>query len=626
MYVIHVIPFQKASRLDTLTYFSPKNYEIGSIVNVPIRKKIYPALVVKTEPVGDAKATVKSAEYSLLKLPPQKKVFTLPPNLIQTAKELQNIYPASLGAILHQLLPPDVKNGKHPYPSRDSHQHSEDTAPQVLTATLETRYVNYRAHIRSTFAHRGSVLMVVPTSGDVIYAKRMLETGIADRVVTFHSGQTVRDRKTAYEQVEDTSHAKLIIVTPTFAYLERVDLLSIIVEHAGSPLYVNRTRPYLDNKEALKLFAKVGGRSIIFGDIVPRTEDEYLRRKDVYMTVDEEAKRIGFVTPLNIIFRKAEATSDTSFTLFSNTLIKSINSTLEGRGKVFLHAARRGLSPMIICIDCGHIFRCPDSGTPYSLFRTYKNQTEERWFVSSTSGRRIRAADVCPDCGSWRLRERGIGIQQIVDECKELFPRENLFVFDRTTVTTHKRAEALINDFISHRSAIMVGTSMVVPYLQTGVDTCAVVSFDATRAIPSWRADETVFRFLLELRDITKKELLVQTRTEPDLPLLHASRGAVQRFFEDELKLREEVGYPPFKKFILLTWQGSAGANQKTETEIKRILSKIDVSYYQNPYSTDKKAIKHGLIKVEKLEQKLLDDLRQLPPNVKVEINPDRIV
>jgi hypothetical protein len=73
--------------------------------------------------------------------------------------------------------------------------------------------------------------------------KKHLSSGIEDRIVKFSPYQTKKQRQRAYEAFEDTTIAKVIITTPTHAYLDRVDLLSIVIERSASNLYKNRTRP-----------------------------------------------------------------------------------------------------------------------------------------------------------------------------------------------------------------------------------------------------------------------------------------------------------------------------------------------------------------------------------------------
>ncbi len=630
MFVIQVTPLIRGTQLESLSYFSSVEYPIGSFLEVPIRGKNQTAIVTETRPVSTTKTALKAATFSLRKLPNQPDAIVLPETIRNTAEALTKTYPVSVGAILFGLLPPDVRNGSRLYPRADLGSHDEETTPQLLTARIDERYVAYQSFIRSTFAHRGSIMIVVPTAVEIDYAVKELSQGIEDRLIVFSPTQTKRQRDTSYRKLVDTTAAKLIITTPSHAYLERVDLIAIIVEQSASAHYVTRQRPYLDHRDALITYAKISGRSIMLGDTVPRTEDEVRRRDETYLTYGEEAKRIAFTAPLTIITQKDKPKPELPFQLFSKELLTSTERALEARGHVFLYAARRGLAPVVACIDCGHIFRCPDSNTPYSLVRTTKNGQEERWFVSSTSGRRVRAADVCTECGSWRLRERGIGIQSVYDEWKEKMPDTEVTIIDNTTAPTAKQAAKIAKEFFDKRSGVLIGTQIALPFLSCGVDVSAIISLDAARAIPTWRADESLFRLLLRLRECTAKEVLVQTRTETDNLLIHATRGAVERFYDDEIALREMLKYPPFSTFVLLTWIGNSTSVHELEKPIALALADFETQFYNNPNSSKEKIQRHGLIRIPSSDtetrSKLLPKLRGLPPYVKVEINPERIV
>lgn len=631
MYVIHVTPLIRGTNLESLSYFSSVEYPVGSFLSVPVRGKNQPAIVTSSKPVSTTKTALKAATFSLRKLPTQENFIVLPQTIRDTAQALSQIYPTSSGALLYTLLPPEVRNGVRPYPNINIANHEEESTPQILTARLDERLIHYKSLIRTTFAHRGSVLLVVPTTAEIDYIYQELQQGIEDRVVRLSASDTKKVRDDAFEKLQDTSLARLIITTPAYAYIERVDLTTIIVEQSANQHYRVRQRPYLDHRDALRTYAKVSGRSIVFGDTVPRTEEEALRREERYLTFAEEVKRIAFPSPLTIVRQKDKPQPDVPFKLLSPELIRGVTRTLEAKGKVFLFTARRGLAPVVACIDCGYIFRCPDSNTPYSLIRTYSKQNEEeRWFVSSTSGRKVRAADVCAVCGSWRLRERGIGIQQVYDELLEQLPGNSVTLLDGQVAPTTKKAQTIANEFFKVRSGILLGTQLAVPYLIKGIDFSAIVSLDATRAIPTWRADESLFRLLLKLREVTAKEVLVQTRTEPDLLLTHATRGALERFYDDEIALRKMLLYPPFARFILLTWIGNTESAKETQKRIQATLGTKDIEYYFNPNSTPTKTCGHALIRIELVanqkSEALYEKLRVLPPYIKVEIDPERIV
>ncbi len=631
MFVIQVIPLIRGTKIDKLSYFSATEYELGTFLTIPIRGKEHPAIVTEVNPVADNKSSLKSASFTLRKLPEQTPLSSVPKNIQSTAKLLQKIYPSSAGAILYQLLPPDVRTGEYKYPLVSSLVHKEDTTPQILTATLKDRYVSYRSHIRSVLARRGSVVFVVPTSADVQYAVTNLSQGIEDRVVIFSPAQTKTERRKSYAAYEDTSLAKLIITTPSHAYLDRVDLLSIIIENSANDFYRSKQRPYLDHRTALETYAKATGRDILLGDILPRTEDEYLRRMELFTTYNQETKRLSFTSPLTIITQHDKSTPEKPFTLFSKKLTARVNNVLEAKGRVFMYGARRGIAPVVTCIDCGHIFRCPDSDTPYSLVKTTsKTGNEERWFVSGTSGKKIRAADTCPDCGSWRLRTRGIGIQQVHDEALSTFPKHKIFLLDHITASTRKRAQTIIDDFYKCRGAILLGTQMALPYLNAHeIDLSAIISLDATRSNPTWRADENVFRLLLQLREISRQEVLIQTRTEVDSLLQSATHGALEAFYNEEIQLREQLKYPPFSTFVLLSWTGDKSAVAETEEMIKKLTETKTADYYSNPNSADNKILRHALFRIPptiKDKDIFMEILRNLPPYIRIEIDPPRIV
>jgi primosomal protein N' len=629
MFVIEVIPLVRGTILESLSYFSSQSYEIGSFVAIPIRGKTGTGLVINQKPVSSTKTALKAATFSLRKLPIQKDVSVLPPQLLNTVTELQSNYPATKGSILHSLLPPDVRNGTYPYPKTGATLSAEDPTPTLIIAPKDERFINYHSIVRSAFAHRGSVMLVVPHTEHLQQAIARLSTGIADRIISFHSHQTKKEREAAYAAFSNMSHTVLIITTPSFAYLDREDITHYIIEDAGSASYLRHERPYLDDRLVLIMLARQSGRACYIGDVVLPTEYEHYRREDIYQSYAEPQKRLTLTAPLSIVVQKDGPKGEVPFQLFSPELKARITTTLERRRTVFLYAARRGLAPVVACIDCGHIFRCPDSGSPYSLLRTVnKTGNEERWFISGTSGKRVRAADTCTMCGSWRLRERGIGIQHIHDECRKLFPDTPITIFDHTTATTYKKALMLKKTISNQKGAILIGTQMVMPFLPDPIDLAAIVSLDAVRAIPTWRADEQLFRLLISLREQTDTEVIVQTRNEPDDLLIYASKGALERFYDDEISLRQMMQYPPFATFILCSWQGNPTAVKQAEQDLRQRLTgtKLTGEYYNNPHSTNTKVIRHCLFRLPNKDQDLINRLRTLPPYFTITVNPDRIV
>jgi hypothetical protein len=172
MFIIQVIPLIKGTKINNLSYFSSINYEIGTFVQVPIRNKEYRAIVIESKPVTEHKSALKSAGFTLHKLPEQKSISTIPSCLRETAIRLSATYPSSIGAILYQIISPDIRNGNYQYPTVSPLTNHEESTPQILTDTIDNRYISYRSHIRSILARRGSVMFIVPNSIDLDYAEK----------------------------------------------------------------------------------------------------------------------------------------------------------------------------------------------------------------------------------------------------------------------------------------------------------------------------------------------------------------------------------------------------------------------------------------------------------------------
>ncbi len=67
----------------------------------------------------------------------------------------------------------------------------------------------------------------------------------------------------------------------------------------------------------------------------------------------------------------------------------------------------------------------------------------------------------------------------------------------------------------------------------------------------------------------------------------------------------------------------------EVQTGIEKSLSGADISFYNAPQSNAQKMLRHGLIRLPSSswpDTKILNGLRSLPPYIKIEMDPDRIV
>lgn len=628
MFIVEVIPVGRGIPTETLSYFSPRAFERGALVRINVRKSELPAIVTSSQEAFTMKAALRAATFSLRRLKNQEPQGRLSLDIIEVAEAMAERYASSLGSILYALLPKEVRDGSVPLPTEVEHDLilpiSADK-PMVFQDVEDLRFHEYERMIRESFAQGRSLLFVAPTSASVISVAERLGKGIENYTLLLHGGAAARPLKKAFSELSDNTHPLFIIATPAYATIARRDIGTVVVEYERSGSYVGKTRPYLDHREALESHALRTGRRFILAGSVIRSEVIYRLELGEAVPFREQPKRLEFDSALRVIEMKPDSDGGAAFTLFSPKLLEAITATLKDKRRVFLFSARRGLAPLVACIDCGEIFRDPNSGAPLALERRTRNGTEERWLISSVSGYHVRAPDLCPLCGSWRLRERGIGIQQVHDELRKHVDAP-IILFDHLSAKTEKRSLQLLEQFYSVKRSVLIGTALTLPRLKHPVAMSAIVNMDALRAIPSWRQQEEMFAILMALREKTEDAVYVQTRGIDDIFDL-VKRGQIAEFYASELGVRKEYRYPPYTHFIHLSW------HEENDGPIKQMLAgslkAFDISLYTSPHVGEANPVQYGLIRLPREvwpNKELGVLLRGLPPAIKIVIDPDRII
>ena len=141
MRILEVIPIARSIKNDTLSYFSGSDVSVGSIIKVPLRKRIIPALVISSKDVGESKTEIKNSSFALKKISKTKCSHLLSKNFIETAETSANYYVGSIGSVLNSLVPKvllenteKIKLGTHKI-----EEHKKTTTSAAITS--HTRYL-----------------------------------------------------------------------------------------------------------------------------------------------------------------------------------------------------------------------------------------------------------------------------------------------------------------------------------------------------------------------------------------------------------------------------------------------------------------------------------------------------
>lgn len=634
MYLIHTTPLARALKTDHLSYFSARAYPEGSIISVPLRGKSTPALVLASERAADAKARVRSAQFTTKKIDEQEPDHLFQPAFIRAASAGADYFATHIGSVLAAVVPNaileayDQLTTPAPNDTIDEETENERLAFQAPDAE---RIDRYRSIIREEFARKHSVHIVVPSIQDAERIEANLRRGVEQYTYVLTGAKTKKQQRELWAAALAQTHPVLLITTGTFLSLPRADVGTRIVEHETARAYKQQQRPFVDYRTLAEFLSREDKARLIFADMPLRVGTRFRHERG---ELDE-------VTPLKSRLPTAIKTSEVDmrtkqdetepqkkkqpFTILSEDLTTALAEAATGSAHAFCYVTRRGLAPLTVCEDCGTSVSCHACSAGVVLHKGQK----ENMFVCHACGATRSAHKRCKTCTSWKLTTLGIGIERVADVLKETYPDAPIHIMERESVRTHKQAQQCIERF-EKEGGILLGTEMALPYLPETVPTIGIVSLDTLLSLPDWNAYERLFDLLIQLRERAGKTLVVQTR-RPGTPVVaQALEGAIMDFYRAEIQTREEFGYPPYTTLIRLSTTGTQKRVMINMSELEEALAEDGFLAYAPAMHIGKNKYRaHGLIRLphEKWpNEKLLAKLRSLPPQIEIVVAPEHLM
>ncbi len=630
MYTVRVIPVARGTTAEELTYFSPLEYSPGAVIVVPMRGREVGAVVIGCEAVRMSKATLKTSDFALRKIPRQSPHTIVLPEFVRAAERTARYHAATTGAVLFSFLPKALLELEEAPPPLDPGARPRlrgFIVPRLYQGLAEHRIDFYRTSVREAFAAGGSVLLVTPTVADAEHMVAALAGGIERHAYLLHGSLTRVAQAERIKAILASEHPVLVVVTPSFLSLPRRDLATIIVEREASSLYRTRTRPFVDVRIfAHDLAAELGGQ-LFLADLPLRVDSIYRRELGEYEEVVSGHHRTHFATPARLIDLKGESRPPKAqFRAIGRELLECIEQAGSHGGRVFLYVARRGLSPVTVCGDCGTAVTCHECGASVVLHKG----NEENYFLCHACGALRHARERCARCHSWRLEALGIGTELVERELAEYFPDRRVVALSSDTARTHTAAKRIITAFYEEPRALLVGTELALPYLSKHVPIVGVVSLDSLLSLASWNIYERIASSLTRLRELAGEELVVQTR-RPEADILSTVlSGNFSGFYRSELKARKKLGYPPFTVIIKVSVTGSQAEIARRMEEAVALLAPYELITFSRTLRAPKgKFTLHGFVRIARESwpnEDLLAKLRALSPAYTVIVDPDSIL
>ncbi len=184
---------------------------------------------------------------------------------------------------------------------------------------------------------------------------------------------------------------------------------------------------------------------------------------------------------------------------------------------------------------------------------------------------------MCPGCGGRYLEQIGFGTERVEADILERWPSARVARLDRDTVRRRGAAARLLERFAKGQIDVLVGTQMVAKgHDFPRVTLVGVVSADVGLGVADFRAAERTFQLLTQVagragRGDVQGEVIVQTLYPDHYSIKLACQQAYEPFFQEEMRFRESLAYPPAVALVNVVVRGM---DSNTTTKCATLLAR----------------------------------------------------
>jgi len=397
------------------------------------------------------------------------------------------------------------------------------------------------------------VLYLVPEIALTTQLVQRLTKIFGNDISVYHSKYSQQERREVWMNVlNNQPAAKIVLAARSGIFLPFKNLGLIIVDEEHETSYKQmQPAPRYQARDMAVLLHRIHDVPVLLGSATPSVDTYFNTRRHRYQLVNLQERFGGVQLPeIDIIDLKDALRRKRTKGNFSETVLEEIEKTLNEKKQVIVFQNRRGYAPVAQCEDCGHVMECPHCDVSLTL---HKHQHKLKCHYC---GYQLEAPVLCPVCGNPSINYKGIGTEQIQNDLQIFFENAVVDRLDSDTTRGKNSFANILSKFQNLETDILVGTQMLVKGLDFAhVGLVVVMNADQLLFYPDFRADERSFQMLMQVagRAGRKKEqgkVMIQT-FNPDHPVLKMVLEAdYQKMYEDQIKQRQELFYPPFSKMI----------------------------------------------------------------------------
>lgn len=400
------------------------------------------------------------------------------------------------------------------------------------------------------------VLYLLPEIALTTQLVGRLQKYFGNKVAVFHSKYNNNERVEVWNQVcQNASKAQIVIGARSALFLPFNDLGLIVVDEEHEQTFKQQENsPRYHARDAAIVLANYHKAKVLLGSATPSIETYFNAKSNKYGFV-EIKQRFGNVQlpQIELVDLKDRYFRKLMTSHFSQDLIDEIKKALVNGEQVILFQNRRGFSPIVACMTCGHVPKCQHCDVSLT-YHKHKNQLRCHYCGYSMSN-----PTHCHSCSSVHLTTKGFGTEQIQLELNELFPNEKIGRMDQDTTRGKFGFEKIIDSFKNQEISILVGTQMLAKGLDfENVTLVGIMNADNMLYHPDFRAFERSFQMMTQVsgragRAQKQGKVIIQTYNPDHSTILQVVNNDYIGMFAEQLIERQIYKYPPYFKLIKIS-------------------------------------------------------------------------
>jgi len=417
--------------------------------------------------------------------------------------------------------------------------------PFLLYGPTDKREAVYFYLIRKSLELGKRILILVPEIYLTKAFYKKLEERLSQKASLLHSRLTERNREREWRRIKEKKVD--VVVGPRSALLSPIENIGlIIVDEEQDESYYQKESPSYDARKGAWLRAQQENSIVIYGSAIPSVESFYNAKKGGYLLSLETQLEKRNVQILEHRLKNG---------IISAKLRNKIEVRVKNKEPVLIFFNRRGYASYLMCSNCSFIPRCKNC----DIALTYHKR--EKKLICHYCNYNIPKIEYCPRCGGRIITNIGIGIEAVEEELKRFFPDYKVVCFDKDVTKGKEEKERVLFQFRKGKIDILVGTQLLVHQHELpDTSFVAILHPETILGFSEYRASEKTLQGLNQMSQFVSSEnnaeLFIQTALPDHHSIGHAGSGNYNYFFNEEIKYRKIMNYPPFSHMVEVLFQG----------------------------------------------------------------------